>query len=88
MHLNRSDGDVTDQIDVLAELLLQRIPVDIVNVAGNFGIIFLHPILKLGVYGTSGAQLVGPFSEHLLVVNTTLLVQEGQLCRLVVLEFN
>jgi hypothetical protein len=73
MHLNRSDGDMADQIDVLAELLLQCVPVDIVDVAGNFTVIFLLS-LKFGVYGASGAQLVGPFSKHLLVVNTTLLV--------------
>lgn len=85
MHLNRSDSDVTDEIDILAELLLQRVSVDIVDVACNFAAIFLL-LLKLGVYGACGAQLVRPFSKHLLVVNTTLLVQESQLCRLVVLQ--
>lgn len=86
MHLNRSDGDVTDEIDVLAELLLQRVSVDIVDVASNFAAFVRLLLLKLGVYGACGAQLVGPLSKHLLVVNATLLVQECQLCRLVVLK--
>jgi hypothetical protein len=84
VHLNRSNSDVTDEIDVLAELHFQRVSVDIVDVAGNFAAAFLL-LLKLGVYGARGAQLVGPVSEHLLVINAILLVQECQLCSLVVL---
>jgi hypothetical protein len=84
VHLNWSDSDVTDEIDVLAELHFQRISVDVINVAGNFAATILL-LLKLGVNGACGAQLVGPVAEHLLVINAILLVQECQLCSLVVL---
>ena len=84
MHLNRSDGDVTDEIDVLAELHFQCISIDIIDVAGNFAATILL-LLKLGVNGACGAQLIGPVAKHLLVVDAILLVQECQLCSLVVL---